>query len=298
MKKHPQKQNHQSDEKKADSYQSDYFPTWCPGCGNYSMWTALKNAAADMKLNPEKTLMCYGIGCSGNSANVYSSYGFHSLHGRALPIAEGARLANDQIKIIAIGGDGDMYGIGLSHLINAMRRNFDITTIVHNNMIYALTTGQASPTSAKGFISKSTPDGAIEEPINPIALALASNCSFVARTFAGDLASTRKIYQQAIAHKGFSLVDVFQPCVTFNKINTYKWYREHTYQLEEDSKYDPNDKMKAVEKALQHDAFPVGVFYKKVRPSYDDEVPQNTNNPLAKHDISNVSVKKLMEEMV
>jgi 2-oxoglutarate/2-oxoacid ferredoxin oxidoreductase subunit beta len=283
--------------KDANAYDSGYFPTWCPGCGNFSMWTAFKNTAAEMKLDPEQTLIVYGVGCSGNGSNFLKSYAFHGLHGRALPVATGARLANKQLKIIVMGGDGDMYGIGISHLINAMRRNLDMTVIVHNNQIYALTTGQTSPTTAKGTQTKSTPFGAIEQPINPITLALSSESSFVARTFAGDIPYTRNIYRQAIEHKGFSFVDVFQPCVTFNKINTYSWFRERTYSLEEEG-HDPSDKFAAYKRASDPERLAIGLFYKEERAVYTDELAHTGDKPLFEHDISDVSVKKLMEGFV
>ncbi len=286
------------DYKKADAFQTAAFPTWCPGCGNFSMWTAFKHAAAELKLDPEQTFIVHGIGCAGNGANFIKAYEFHGLHGRALPVAEGAHLANPEIKLIAMGGDGDMYGLGLSHLVHAMRRNFNITTIIHNNQIYGLTTGQTSPTSARGFKSKSTPFGAIDEPVNPIPLALASGATFIARTFSGDIPATREIYKQALQHKGFAIVDVFQPCITFNKINTYQWYREHVYQLSTDTSYDPTNRAAAFARSLETDRLPIGIFYQEQRSTYEDEVFADKQQPIAHHDISNVSVKKLMEEFI
>ncbi|MBI3033668.1 2-oxoacid:ferredoxin oxidoreductase subunit beta [Candidatus Woesearchaeota archaeon] len=204
------------------SLNSGVFPNWCAGCGDFSIFAALKNALVKMDMPVEKHFFTYGIGCHGHMVNFMKAYGFEGLHGRPIPVAEGAKLANRELNVIVVAGDGDTYGEGMSHLMHIMRRNFDITLIVHNNMVYGLTIGQASPTADCGFKSRSTPEGLIEHPVNPIALAIAGGATFVARGFAGDPAHLSSLIVEGVNHRGFSIIDVFQPCVTFNHINTYQ----------------------------------------------------------------------------
>ncbi len=270
------------------------FPTWCPGCGDWGIWAALKQALTNLGKKPEEVVIVYGVGCSGNMTSFVNTYAFHGLHGRALPVAEGIKLANDKLTVIVVAGDGDGYGIGVGHFIHAMRRNFDLTYIVHNNAVYGLTTGQTSPTALKGFKSKSTPEGVIEEPINPLALAITTGATFVSRSQAADIPHLAQTIEAGIKHNGFSLVDVFQHCATFNKVNTVQWYREHIYKVEKP--YGPKEKAKALEKTLESGRYPVGVLYHEEHPAYDDEVSELDKGPLVERDISNVDITPLFEE--
>ena len=277
-------------------YETGVFPTWCPGCGNFGIWNALKRAYAELELNPKDIFMVFGIGCSGNGVNFFNCYSFHALHGRTLPVATGTRLTNNKLNVVAAGGDGDGYGIGVGHFIHSLRRNLNITYIVHNNQVYGLTTGQTSPTSARGFKTKSTPAGVIEQPLNPLALAIDCGGTFVARGYAGDMLNLAKIFVEAIEHVGFSLVDVLQPCVTWNKVNTYAWYKDKVYKLD-DVGHDPTDKDEAYRKAWEWgDKIPTGVFYKSQNPTYESELPQIAKTPLFKHDISSVDIAGILNE--
>ena len=245
--------------------QKNYFqtPTWCPGCGNFAILRALKLAFSELKLNSWETVVVGGIGCSGNIANWVGTYSVIGLHGRGIPLAVGIKLANPKLTVIVNAGDGDTYGIGTNHLIHSARRNEDITVIVHNNQVYALTTGQTSPTSEKGMKTKTTPYGNPDEPIDPIKILLSSGAKFIARGFSGDVNHLKELFKEAILFKGFSVVDVLQPCVTFDKIHTYKWYQERISYLTEEN-HNFNDICSAFKKA---DEFPkkiwIGVFYKE-----------------------------------
>jgi len=259
-----------------DTYKSEIKPTWCPGCGDFAVLRALQTAVHTLQLEPWNILVVSGIGCSSNLPHFLSTYGFHAIHGRALPVAEGAKLANPELNVIVTGGDGDGYGIGLGHFIHAMRRNFDITYVVMNNQIYGLTTGQASPTSEKGMKTKSTPiEGVIENPIDPISLALASGATYIARTFSGDVKTMSELVKGGIEHKGFALIDCLSPCVTYNKVNTYDFFRERVYDLAKEG-HDPSDMKAAFAKAMewpavQRQRIPLGLFYRnKDLPTYED----------------------------
>jgi len=273
-------------------------PNWCPGCGDFGILLALKGAVVELNIEPDNIVIVSGIGCSGKVPHWIRTYGLHGIHGRPLPVAAAAKLSNHELTVFAVGGDGDGYGIGMCHFIHAMRRNIDMTYIVHNNMIYGLTTGQASPTSEKGMRTKSTPSGVIEVPVNPIALAISSGATFVARSFAGDVKHLQKTIVSAVKHRGFSLVDVFQPCVTFNFINTYDWYKQRVYELETVG-HNPQDKMAAFVKSQEWgEKIPIGVFYKVLSPTYEDELPQIKEMPLVKQGIDKVDISKLMEDFV
>lgn len=276
---------------------TDRFPTWCPGCGNFTIWGALKKALEKIDANPENTAIVYGIGCAGNGADFIKTYAFHALHGRAIPVATGVKLANHRLNVIVSAGDGDCYGIGLGHFIHAARRNIDITVISHDNQIYGLTTGQTSPTSDRGFTSKSTPHGALESPINPVALALASGATLVSRGFAGDMPELTDIFVEALEHKGFSSVDVLQPCVTFNKVNTYEWFRERVTKL--DLGYDRQNRNTAFVMAATDplEALYTGCLYRVDRPTYEDGLPQLKDGPIALKGFENIDVSKLMAAM-
>ncbi len=233
---------------------------WCPGCGNFGILSALKNALNDLDIGPEKLVMVSGIGQAAKIPHYLKCNVFNGLHGRALPAAVGIKTSNPELIVICESGDGDMYGEGGNHFISAIRRNPNITNIVHNNMVYGLTKGQASPTSQRGFVTPVQVNGVILEPFNPIAIAVALDASFVARAFTGDPDMTKAIMKQAISHKGYALVDIFQPCVSFNKVNTYEWFKEHTYYIEKS--YDPHDRIRAFEKAVDTEKFPIGVIYR------------------------------------
>lgn len=283
---------------KPDQLNTIHKPTWCPGCGNFSIWIALKNALVKLGLAPEKVVMVYGIGCGCNENNFLKTYVFHSLHGRPVPVATGIKLVNHKLTVIAVSGDGDAYGIGLNHLVHAMRRNIDITYLVHNNQLYSLTTGQASPTSEKGMKTKSTPFGSIEMPLNPIALGLSSAGTFLARGFSGKTEHLTNLLTQAISHKGFSLVDILQPCVTFNDLNTFQFFYERVYDLQKEG-YQPDSKDKAFAKAMEWGKrIPIGVFYQEKRYLYRDELSEIKEKPLVEQSLSGIDITKDMKEMV
>jgi 2-oxoglutarate ferredoxin oxidoreductase subunit beta len=262
---------------------SDYKglePAWCPGCGNFGILTALNKALVDLNIEPHQVLLVSGIGQAGKLPHYTRGNVFNSLHGRPIPVAIGAKIANPELAVIAFSGDGDAYGEGGNHFLHAARRNHEITYIVHNNQVYGLTKGQASPTSDAGFITGSTPFGATN-PLNPIALALASGAGFVARSFAGDDAHLSEIIKKGIRHKGFALIDVLQPCVSFNKKNTYQWYRQRVYKLEETQGYDPTDRDAAQKKSQEWgDRIPIGIFYRSIIPTYEEQIPALKKGPL------------------
>lgn len=241
-------------------FEAPNFPTWCPGCGNFGIWTALKSALTELSLEPQKVVVIFGIGCSGNQANFVRAYGFHGLHGRALPVAEGVALANKGLTTIVVTGDGDGYGEGMAHFIHTIRANPNITYLVHDNQVYGLTKGQTSPTSMHGFVSPSTPQGSADNPINPLTLAISAGCTFVARGFAGDAAHLQQLVVAAIKHRGFSLVDCFQPCVTFNHVNTYKWFFDRAVKIET-LNHDASNREAAWRLAWSEDRLPIGIFY-------------------------------------
>ena len=259
-------------------YDTGHTPNWCPGCGDFGIWSALKRALIDLKWSPAEVMMVYGVGCHGHMVNFLKSYGFEGLHGRSLPVAQGIKLANKNLNVIVVAGDGDTFGEGTNHLSHAARRNHDITMILHDNQVYGLTTGQTAPTAKRGFKTKSTPYGVLEEAVNPTALALAFGATFVARSFAGDIEQTASIIAAAARHKGFAFVDVFQPCVTFNHVNTYQWYREHIFKL--DDSYTPHDKIEAFKLSYDTERLATGIFYTEERDIYEQDVPQTKEMPL------------------
>ena len=272
-------------------------PTWCPGCGDYTILSTIKNAIADLQLPQHETLICSGIGCGSKLPHFVKTYGFEGLHGRGLTVATGAKLANNKLNVIAVSGDGDVYGIGGNHFMHSMRRNFDMTLIVQDNAIYGLTKGQTSPTSQRGFKSNSTPNGVLEEPVNPVTWAIAAGATYVARGYAMDIMHLKKLIADGIKHKGFALIDVIQPCTTYNKVNTPDFYRPRLFKLEE-SGHDPSDKIKAIHMGEQMwaDKIPIGLFYKTEKPTYEDGLPQIASQPLVQHDIHNVDISALMKK--
>ena len=263
-------------------FDSAVHPDWCPGCGDFGLLTALKKTFPLLNLEAHDVMTVSGIGCSSNLPGFINTYGLHTLHGRALPIAQAVKLANHKLTVVAVGGDGDGYGIGVGHLVHAMRRNVDITYVVMNNSIYGLTTGQTSPTSGLKMKTKSTPFGNPELPINPLALAFGSGCSFVARAYTGDVNRLVEIIQAAIEHRGFALVDTFSPCVTFNKINTHPFYKEHTTDINK-AGHDPSDILAAFRQATREDTITTGIFYQNERPCYEESEEETLAEPLVRH---------------
>jgi len=244
-------------------YESDFKPTWCPGCGNFSQWRAIRQALIELEIPPEEVVTVSGIGCSSHMPNFLNVYGLQTVHGRGIPVATGIRLANPELTVLVYGGDGDVYGIGGNHFLHACRRNVDIITIVSNNFVYGLTTGQASPTTPVGTTTKTTPRGSIENPLNPIAVAISAGATFVARGFSGDLKHLTYIIKEAIDHRGFAYVDVYSPCITFNKKQTFNYFRERVYKVEE-TDHDKEDFYAALDLSNQRfikDNLPIGIFY-------------------------------------
>jgi 2-oxoglutarate ferredoxin oxidoreductase subunit beta len=238
-------------------------PDWCPGCGDFGVLSALKQAIVELGIHPHEVMTISGIGCSSNLPGYINAYGMHTLHGRALAVATGAQLANHQLKIIATGGDGDGYGIGGNHFLHCMRRNVDLTYIVMDNQIYGLTTGQISPTSIIGMETKSTPDGSVENPINPIPLAIAAGATYVAQGYTGQVKHLANLIKGGIQHKGFALINAFSPCVTYNHDNSHEFFKQRTQKLE-DMGHDPTDFNAAMEKAyMWGDLIPIGLLWKR-----------------------------------
>lgn len=264
---------------------------WCPGCGDFGILVALKQAVYELKLDPEETLLVSGIGCGSQAPHLIKVYGFHSLHGRAVPVATGMKLANTKMNVIIIGGDGDGYGIGMGHFIHGARRNLNVTYLVQNNQVYGLTKGQTSPTSDHGYKSKTTPEGVIEADMHQMALSMSAGATFVARSFAGDIMHLKSMIMAGIQHKGFSHIDILQPCVTFNKINTYQWYQERIYKLADDPNYDPSNRAMAFAKAEEWGSkIPIGIYYKEDRWTYEEELPMIAEQALVDHDIQNIDI--------
>jgi 2-oxoglutarate/2-oxoacid ferredoxin oxidoreductase subunit beta len=254
-------------------------PTWCPGCGNFGIWLSLKNALTSLGIGTDDGVVVYGVGCHGNMYDWMNMYGVAALHGRTLPVAQGLKLGNRELPVIVVSGDGDGLGEGGNHFIHAAKRNPDITVLIHDNQVYGLTTGQASPTAKAGFKTKSTPEGVVDEPINPLALAITAGATFVARAFAGDAPGLTALISAAVGHKGFAVIDILQPCVTFDRVHTYQWYRERVYTLDSTG-YVPDNKLKAMEKALEWgDKIPLGIFYKENKPTSEDHEVVSTDNP-------------------
>ncbi|MBD3192720.1 MAG: 2-oxoacid ferredoxin oxidoreductase [Candidatus Heimdallarchaeota archaeon] len=259
---------------------------WCPGCGDFPLLRILKESLADLDIAPKDLVVVSGIGQAAKTPQYFVTNYFNGLHGRSLPVAMGIKAVNPDLHVIAESGDGCMYGEGGNHFIHAMRRNIDITMIVHNNMVYGLTKGQASPTSLKGMQTPVQPSGVIVQPMNPLALAIAQNAPFVARAFVGDRDETKDLLKQALSFKGFALIDIFQPCVTFNDLNTYSWFKKRTYYL--DDSHDPNDKTEAFRRATKlEDKLPLGIFYKNPElPTFEEKlnVYQEEKTPVIKRE--------------
>jgi 2-oxoglutarate/2-oxoacid ferredoxin oxidoreductase subunit beta len=279
---------------KPSDFNTGKRPNWCPGCGDYGIWVSLKRAFVSLNLKPCEILIVYGVGCSGNGINFIRTYAFHSLHGRTLPVATGIKLANHKLNVIAVSGDGDGVGIGGNHLIHTCRRNINMTYIMSDNKIFGLTSGQAAPTSERGLKTKSTPSGVMEMPLNPVLLALASGATFVARGFTGDVKQLTEIIKKAIKHRGFAFVDVLQPCITFDKKNTHKFYRERAYKLDEIRDYDRKDLNSAIKLSMEKDRIPTGIFYQVEEPLYEEELKQIERKPLVDHIITDIDINRLL----
>jgi len=270
----------------------DIDVAWCPGCGNFAILDALKQALAELEIKPEKLVMVSGIGQAAKTPQYLKTSFFNGLHGRSLPAATAIKAANPELVVIAESGDGCMYGEGGNHFVHAIRRNPDITNIVHNNMVYGLTKGQASPTSQCGFKTPIQIGGVFLEPFNPIALAISLDASFVARAFGGDVKQTTEILKKAIAHKGYALVDIFQPCVSYNRLNTYQWFKQNTYYLEDS--YDPHDRGEAFKRAIEREKSPLGILYINPRATFEENlgVYRESKEPLYRRD---PDIRKLSE---
>jgi 2-oxoglutarate ferredoxin oxidoreductase subunit beta len=271
--------------------------TWCPGCGNFGIVSAFKNAIAELGLEREKVVIVSGIGCHGKITDYVNVNSFHGIHGRVLPLATGMKLANPNLTVVGFSGDADCYDEGWDHFCHAIRRNVDLTLIVHDNMILGLTTGQTTATSQAGFRTKSTPFGSITPPLNPIAHALVSNGTFVARGFAGDPKHLSGLIVEALKHRGFNYIDVFQPCVTFNYLNTYEWFRQRICKLEETG-HDYTDKQKALQKSFEWgDHIPIGVFYKEERPTYRDNLEHLKGLALTEFSLEDIDTEPIIKSM-
>jgi len=272
-----------------------YNPTWCPGCGNFAIWASIKKGIEATGSSREKIAIFYDVGCSGDMADFLTYYGFHTLHGRALPTAVGAKLANHDLKVVVIIGDGGCYGEGGTHFLNLMRGNHDITVIVHNNHRYSLTTGQMSPTTDKGTKTKSTPEGSVEEPMNPIAIALSNHASFVAREFAPDIPRLAKRITDAVNHVGFALIDILQPCPVFNPVQSHEWYRQRLVKLE-DENHSVSDLVVAWKQAMRTDKLLIGLFFQEKKPAYHQQVNELKEGSLVNRSIENVDLTSIIEE--
>jgi len=276
-----------------DDY-GDYATAWCPGCGNFSILNAVKQALVASQLKPHEVLFVSGIGQAAKSPHYLNANLFNGLHGRSLPVATGAKLANPKLTVIVESGDGCNYGEGGNHFLAAIRRNIDVTLLVHDNQVYGLTKGQASPTTQEGFVTKAQPEGVISSPFNPMAVAVAMQAGFVARGFAGSIDHLSELIQQGIAHRGLALVDVLQPCVSFNKVNTFAWYKDRCKPLP--PTHDPTDWEKAMKVARQWgDEIPIGIIYRNERPSFDKQFPVLDQGPLVGRNVDQETLKKILE---
>jgi len=283
-------------------FKSPELPTWCKGCGNYGVLNAIKMALAEQDIAPQQIVIFTGIGCGSKVPHYMKVNGFHGLHGRPLPVAAGARLANHGIKIMTVHGDGDGYGMGLGHFAHAARRNIGIVDVVQNNRVYGLTRGQYSPTSDPGMRTPTSPEGAIDRPVPPLALAITMGATFVARGYAGELRHLAWLIGQALQHTGYALVDVLQPCVTFNRPSAYDFYNPRVYRLEE-TDHDMTDKSAAWKRALEWgDRIPIGIFYRvEDVPTYEEQVPALKAGPLVKRPLVKLrpeQVEELRAEVV
>lgn len=277
-----------------ESYRGQ-VPAWCPGCGNFPILKTFKDTMVELGIEPHQFTIVSGIGQAAKLPHYTKCNTFNGLHGRALPVATGIRLANHTMPVIVTTGDGDCYGEGGNHLLAAMRRNINVKLFVHDNQIYGLTKGQPSPTTGEGMVTKNVPFGVISGQFNPMALAVALDCGFAARGYAADTGHLKGLMKEAINHKGFALIDILQPCVTFNKVNTYDWYKQRVYHIEAD--YDPEDRKAAFAKALEWgDRIPIGVIYRNNRPTFEERLPMITDKPLVHQPFDTGKIEKTIKE--
>ena len=270
----------------AATFRNKIKPNWCPGCGHYALQSALQHAAANIGLEPHQLAIISGIGCSGRLSGYMYAYGVHATHGRSLPVAQGVKIGNRDLTVVACGGDGDGFAIGLGHTIHAMKRNIDITYIVLDNHVYGLTKGQTSPRSDVGFQTKTTPKGSTESPLSAMELALASGATFVAQGFSQNVKELTSLVEQGIKHKGFSFINVFSPCVTFNKTNTYEWYKNRITLLQDINAYDPSNRLQAMKTIIDHEGLVTGLIYQnKEKFCYQEAIDFN-KQPLIQLNIS------------
>lgn len=272
----------------------DYETAWCPGCGNFGILDALKDALVNSNLEPHQVLLMSGIGQAAKAPHYLNANIFNGLHGRTLPMATAAKIANHELKVICTSGDGCTYAEGGNHFLHALRRNVDITVLVHDNQVYGLTQGQASPTSAEGYVSKAQPLGSPSAGFNPVAVAVSMQAAFAARGFSGKGEHLSGLIQQAIAFRGLALIDILQPCVSFNKVNTFSWYKERAYELPDD--YDPSDWETAMKTAREWgDKIPLGIIYKNERPIFEDHFPALKNGPLVDQELDPDALENIMK---
>lgn len=280
-----------------NDFKTDEEITWCPGCGDFGILNALKKSLVEFGRPPKDILIVSGIGQAGKLSHYLNCNGFNGLHGRALPVAAAAKIANRELTVIVVNGDGDCYSEGGNHLIHNIRRNVDITVIVHNNQVYGLTKGQASPTTDPGVMTKIQPEGVILDSFHPIEIAIAAGCGFVARGYAGSVDHLAWLILEGIKYPGFALIDVLQPCITFNKKNTYQWYAQRVYKVNEDPTYNPMDKIVAYQKAMEWDEkIPIGIIYKTDKKTYDERSGLVHRMPLVEEPIDNIDIQSVLNE--
>jgi 2-oxoglutarate ferredoxin oxidoreductase subunit beta len=268
---------------------------WCPGCGNFGIRRAFAAAMLEMGLEPHRLMIVSGIGQAAKFPHYVACNTFNGLHGRALPVATGIRLANNRMTVVVETGDGDSYGEGGNHLIHAMRRNINVKLFVHDNQVYGLTKGQASPTSMEGMVTRVQPFGVLAEQFNPLAMAVALDCSFVARGFAGELEHLKGLIVTACRHEGFALLDILQPCVSFNHVNTWDWYRERVYPIED--AYDDSDRNAAFSRSLEWgERIPIGILYRNNRATYESLIPVLEDKALIAYSYDSIKVHELLQE--
>jgi len=265
---------------KLADYKTDEKSWWCPGCGDFGVLAALQRALFNLGKPPHEVALIAGIGCSGKIGNYINCYNMHVTHGRALPTATGVKLANRSLTVIAAGGDGDGYAIGMGHFLHALRRNPDITYIVMDNHVYGLTKGQISPTSDLGFSTKASPQKNIERPVKPLQLALAAGATFVAQGFSSDVKQLTRLIEEGIKHKGFAFINAISPCVTFNRVNTYDFYRQSLVNVEELPGYDPRDRSWAIRTVIEYNELVTGLIFQSDEPSYEAQIPGYREEPI------------------
>lgn len=269
-----------------DDLKTDEKSWWCPGCGDFGVLAALQKAIVELGLSPDNLAIIAGIGCSGKIGNYINSYNIHVVHGRTLPTAMGVKLANRDLTVFAVGGDGDGFAIGMGHFIHACRRNVNITYIVMDNHIYGLTKGQNSPTSDFGAKAKATPWGSIEHPVRPLQAALAAGATWVGQGFSSNQAQLVRLIQEAVRHQGFSFLNVISPCVTYNKVNTYAWYKQNLASLDDEAKHNPSERADALRLAVETDEMVTGLLFEdRDAPPYDALVPGFSTTPIVKQDL-------------